>query len=288
MTDATVIGLGAMGTELVRSLVKSGYATTVWNRTASRAQTLTGVDVAAAATPAEAVAASPTIISCVDKHATTRELLGQPQVREHLSGQTVIELSTGLPRDARESKAFFEMAGVSYLDGKMLTGPHGIGQPIGHFIYAGSLATYRRLEPMLKALAGRTEHVGEEIGAAAALDLAWLSGMFGLYLGVAHAASLCEAEGVPIDSLAAIFPRVPQAQWLAGYIARREHASPGAPIRLWRAALSLIQRQAADASIAAELPDFTAAILEKAMAAGHGEHHLAAIAEVMGQRLKRV
>jgi 3-hydroxyisobutyrate dehydrogenase-like beta-hydroxyacid dehydrogenase len=286
MTEATVIGVGAMGGELARSLLKSGVGTTVWNRTPGRTQSLVEIGAIRASSLLEAVTASPAIISCVDRHATTRELLGQSPVREQLAGRTLVELSTGLPGHARESKAHFEPAGVAYLDGKMLTGPHGIGQPIGHFIYAGPISTYRRLEPMLKVLAGRTEHVGEEIGAAAALDLAWLSGMFGLYVGVAHAASLCEAEDVRGGLLASVFPRVPQAQWLAGYIARREYDNPGAPIRLWRAALSLIQSQAAEAGIAAELPDFAARILDKAIAAGHGEHHIGAIAEVLGQRPK--
>lgn len=282
MSEATVIGLGSMGAALVRALLAAGRGTTVWNRSPARMQPLIASGARGAGSLAEAVAGSPTIITCIDKHATTRSLLGEAGVRESLAGRTVVELSTGLPGHARESKAWFEQQGAAYLDGKMLTGPHDIGQPNGQFIYAGPLADYQRLEPTLKSLAGRTHHVGTEIGAAAALDLAWLSAIFGLYLGVAHGAQICEAEGVRGEFLATVFPTMPSAQWLADTIARREFDDPGAPLVMWRAALSLIQREAADAGIAAEVPDFAGVILDRAIAAGHGGRHIAAIVDVLG------
>ena len=37
MSDISVIGLGAMGSALARTLLQNGYAVTVWNRTAEKA-----------------------------------------------------------------------------------------------------------------------------------------------------------------------------------------------------------------------------------------------------------
>ncbi len=36
MSDISVIGLGAMGSALARTLLQNGYAVTVWNRTAGK------------------------------------------------------------------------------------------------------------------------------------------------------------------------------------------------------------------------------------------------------------
>ena len=41
MNDVTVIGLGIMGTALARTLLKSGYSVTVWNRSPEKAEALT-------------------------------------------------------------------------------------------------------------------------------------------------------------------------------------------------------------------------------------------------------
>ncbi len=39
MSDITVIGPGAMGSALASTLIRSGYAVTVWNRSPERALT---------------------------------------------------------------------------------------------------------------------------------------------------------------------------------------------------------------------------------------------------------
>src|SRR5258706_3229101 len=53
--DIGFIGLGAMGSAIATNLVnKSGYAITVWNRTAAKAQSLRAAGANAATTPKEA------------------------------------------------------------------------------------------------------------------------------------------------------------------------------------------------------------------------------------------
>ena len=45
MSDVSVIGLGAMGSALARTLLQNGYAVTVWNRTAEKAEPLVTPDL---------------------------------------------------------------------------------------------------------------------------------------------------------------------------------------------------------------------------------------------------
>jgi 3-hydroxyisobutyrate dehydrogenase-like beta-hydroxyacid dehydrogenase len=52
----------------------------------------------------------------IESYAVTREILADMHVTPHLSGRTVIQLSTGTPREARESEAWLQSCGVDYID----------------------------------------------------------------------------------------------------------------------------------------------------------------------------
>ncbi len=69
-SQVTVLGLGDMGSAMAKTLVDRGYRTTVWNRTPSKCAPL----VEAAATTAEAVAASPLALICLLDSAAVDEL----------------------------------------------------------------------------------------------------------------------------------------------------------------------------------------------------------------------
>lgn len=284
MTGASVIGLGSMGSAIARSLLAAHHTVTVWNRSAPRLAPLVALGATAAASLADALRASPTVFICIDAQASTRPLLDQQGLRETLAGRTVIDLSTGTPDSARANAAWLVDQGARVLDAKMLMGPHAIGTPNGILVYAGPRADYDRLEPMLKSLAGHTTYVGEDFGAAATIDQAWLAATFGLFMGVAQGARICASEGVSPEKYALVFPHMPTARWLADIIARRDFDNPGAPIEMWRDGLRMLQQQAAGKNVTAELPDFVATLLDRAIAAGHGRQHIGAVSEVIGRR----
>lgn len=63
MTDLTFVGLGLMGTSLVRALLTAGHRVTVWNRSPVRAAALVDMGARQAGSFAEALAASPVMRS---------------------------------------------------------------------------------------------------------------------------------------------------------------------------------------------------------------------------------
>jgi 3-hydroxyisobutyrate dehydrogenase-like beta-hydroxyacid dehydrogenase len=69
MSDVSVIGLGAMGSALARTLLRAGHRVTVWNRTSTKTGPLARDGAIPARDPAAAVLASPIVLVCVD---TTR------------------------------------------------------------------------------------------------------------------------------------------------------------------------------------------------------------------------
>ena len=280
MADISVIGLGAMGSALARALLRARLRVTVWNRTAPRMQPLLAAGADGAGTIASAVQASPLVLICIDNYAATTRLLGATGVSQHLSGRTLIQLSTGTPREARESEVWAGDVGVGYVDGKILGGPASIDTERGMILVAGAKAAFASCESAVRSLEGDIRYLGDSIGAPATLDLAWLSERFGSFVGAAHGARLCEAEGVGIDLYASLFAEGQTAKRFADIIHRRAYENPGATLQVWTAALERIQDQANDAGINREFPDFVLRILKRAIAAGHGGEHIAALSKV--------
>jgi len=281
MSDITVIGLGSMGSALARALLQARHGVTVWNRTSAKMQPLLALGAEGAASVAAAVQASPLVMICVDNYGVARRLLGADEVSAQLGGRTLIQLSTGTPREARDSERWVRDHGADYLDGAIMAYPEKIGRADTLILLAGAQAAFDRCQPYLECLGGDLRHLGPNVGMAAAIDFGLLSRTLGLFIGAVHAARICESEGVGMDLFASALPETDRAKWLIQTIHKAAYENPGATIRTWEAALQRIQEQARDARINSEVPDFVSNLFKRAIAAGDGEKDVAALINVL-------
>ena len=125
MSEISMIGLGAMGSALARAFLEAGHGLTVWNRTAQKMVPLVELGAEGAESVPEAVQASPLIMVCIDNYAATNQLLRNDDVVPNLTGRTVIQLSTGTPKEARDSESWLKNCGADYLDGAIGSYPGG-------------------------------------------------------------------------------------------------------------------------------------------------------------------
>ena len=193
-TDITVIGLGAMGSGLARAQLRAGHTVTVWNRDGRKAEPLAAEGATAAATLPEAIAASPVVLVCLTSYEAADPLLSADAVLGRFAGRTVIQASTGTPKEARTTAAWLADAGASYIDASIKGYPDELGRPDILVFAGGAPGAYARAEPHLKAAGGDVRYLGDNV-AAAALDLGALAVSVALYAGVAHGARICAAEG---------------------------------------------------------------------------------------------
>ena len=282
-SDISSLGLGLMGSAVARSLANAGHRVTVWNRSGTRAQALVQLGAAAAASVPAAVAASPVVLICIDGYETTRALFDTPEMARVLPGRIIVQLSTGSPSEARQADAWFSARGARYLDGAILGGPATMGTPRGTVLCSGPREIYERCNALLGALGGGTRFIGENIGAAAAIDMAYLARQYGMYAGVAHGVLICESEGADLEVYASVFTEHDTGRWMIGVVRRNAYANPPATLSVWNAALRRLQQQARDAGINREVPDLIAGILDRAEAAGFGAEHIAAMVKVLRQ-----
>jgi 3-hydroxyisobutyrate dehydrogenase-like beta-hydroxyacid dehydrogenase len=281
MSDITVIGLGLMGAALARAIQRAGHDLTVWNRSPAKMRPFIDDGVAAASDVVSAISASPVVLICIDNYAVTNTLLESDKVASLLGGRTVVQLSTGTPKDARQSAEWMKAHEVSYLDGAILGGPENIGTDTGQILLSGDTVAYERYGSLLKCLGGKVRYLGTNARAASTLDLAWLCVSYGRFMAITHAACLCESEGVGIDDFMSMFPDEPKVQHYANIIHSGDFGKCTATLQVWRAALQHIQTQARDAGINTDFPDYVDNFFEKAIDAGYGEDSVMSLVKVL-------
>jgi 3-hydroxyisobutyrate dehydrogenase-like beta-hydroxyacid dehydrogenase len=205
----TVLGLGNMGSAIAKTLLDRGYRTTVWNRTASRSAPLADAGATAAATAAEAVAASPLVVVCLLDSTAVDEVLAAIDVAA--AGKVLVNLTSGSPAQARANERWARDRGAEYLDGKIMGDPRYVGTPNVMFPFSGSPTAFEAHEPVLRQL-GTVAYHGEDAGAAAVEFMAQVAVGYEFLIGFLHTLRLVQAEGVDVAGFA---ERV--AGSLAGY-----------------------------------------------------------------------
>ncbi len=286
MSDVTVVGLGAMGTALAGALINAGRKVTVWNRSPEKIEPLVALGANGPADFGAALAASPRVIVCISDYQTTEELFGRPDATSLLDGRTVIQLSTGTPKEAKQGEAWFNGLGASYLDGAILCWPRNIGTPDGLILIAGQEAVFEDCRTDLQHLAGDLRYLGPNIAAPSTLDLAWLSRLMGVIFGSIHGALLCESEGVPVSEFTALLPANDRAVPLTQAIndgTFAEVSKGAATLDVAGSAVNRIRQQAKDAGINSELPDLLSDWVKRAQTAGYGSEETAAVIKVLRQ-----
>ncbi len=281
MSEITVIGLGLMGAALARAIQGAGHDLTVWNRSPGKMQPFIDDGVASAPDVVSAITASPVVLICIDNYAATKAMLQTDDVVPLLAGRTVVQLSTGTPKEAHESSEWMIARDVAYLDGSILCGPDAIGTDDAQILLSGDKAAHERSDHLLECLGGAVRYLGTNVRAASALDLAWLTTCYGRFMAIIHAARLCESEDVGIDEFISLFPDDPDVQHCARVIHEESFHDCTATLRVWGAALQRIQQQGVDAAINTDFPDFVAGFFKKAIDAGYGEENVMALVKVL-------
>lgn len=281
MSDVTIFGLGLMGLAIAKAYQKGGIPVTVWNRTIKKAEALDTQNVAVAQTISEAVRASPVSIICVANPNSVISLFGDRQVEPLLDGRTIIQLSTSLPKQAREDKRWLAIRNAEFLYGAIHCGPEQLGTKDGRILISGPSSTYRQIQGLICHLGGQIDYLGEDIAAASTLDLAWLSTRFGEFMGMLHASNVCQTEGIELQKFISMFPDNARIQHHVGTIRDGSYNQRSATLSVWQASLELLKQQALDAGMDAEFPNHIGDLFEKAVKAGYGEEHVMALFKVL-------
>ena len=281
MSELTLIGLGAMGSSIARTLIDNQCDLTVWNRSSEKMNTMVELGANSTESLKQAIESSQVILFCIHGYEATRSLLDDPEIISLLPGRTIIQMSTGTPAEARAAEAWINERGGHYLDCSIMVYPQDVGKTAGQLLVSGPQEIYDKCAQYIKFLGGDIRYLGSTIGAAAALDLAVVTRLAVITVGVVYGAHICESEGVPLLQFADMYAEGDRPHTLAMTIGKGEFdqnisATVGTSIEV----VSAIQNLAVDLGINTELPDFVLGLYKRAAAAGYLKQDNASLIEV--------
>jgi 3-hydroxyisobutyrate dehydrogenase-like beta-hydroxyacid dehydrogenase len=283
----TVIGLGLMGRALAGAFLKDGHSTTVWSRSAEKAEELVARGATLAASAGDAVAASPLVIVSVSNYEAVHELLDP--LGEVLSNRVLVNVTSGSSEQARETAKWAAQRGIIYLDGVIMALPQLIGTADAFILYSGSQSAYDMHESVLRSLGAGTTYLGADHGLSSLYDVALLGIMWGMLNGFLHGAALLETAKVDAATFAPL-----ASKWIetvtglvSAYADQVDHGkydhgkypALDAPINTHLHVIEHFIHESEFTGVNAELPRLFRALTGRAIAEGHGGDSYAAMIE---------
>ncbi|WP_320782933.1 NAD(P)-dependent oxidoreductase [Streptomyces sp. CRN 30] len=284
----TVLGLGPMGRALARAFLEAGLRTTVWNRTPGRDRELVARGAVSAPSAEEAVAASALTVVCVVNYDAVDAVLRSAAVTDALKGRTVVNLTADTPDRARSTAAWAAEHGVRYLDGAIMTPAPTIGTPDAVFLHSGPRELLEEHRSVLEELGGSHTHLGEDIGRAAAYDIALLDIFWTAMAGYAHALAVAKAEGITARELApfaqgiaAILP--PLFEQFAGDVDAGDFSGDINPVTSAASSMAHIVHASEAHGIDAGVMRAAEGWARRVIGRGHGADGFIRVAELLGR-----
>jgi 2-hydroxy-3-oxopropionate reductase len=208
------IGLGTMGTPMVRNLLKHGYAVTVWARRREAMTPLLESGATAADSAAHAASASDVVFTNVtDTRAVEEVVLGERGIASGArAGLLVIDHSTIDPAGARRIADALQRQGVEMLDAPVSGGGAAAEAGTLSIMAGGSKAAFDRAHPLLSCYAKSIVHIGPSGAGQVAKACNQICTIVN-QLGAAEAMLLAERAGVD--------PRAVKEAMMGGFAASR-------------------------------------------------------------------
>lgn len=281
--NVSVLGLGPMGQALAGALLDAKYRTTVWNRTAAKADPLLTRGALWEASPAEAVGASDlTVVNVVDHDAVDAVLAAAgPEV----TGKTIVGLSSDTPERAGRTAALVENLGGRYLDGAIMTPTTTIGTPEASILFAGPRAHYDAGLEVFTAL-GTPTWLGVDHERAATYDMALLDLFWTSVSGFLHAIGIAKAHGIGAGELlphatGIVAILAPIFAEIAERVEADQHDDASAPVSSVAASLRHLIATSRAAGVDAGALEALQRHVDTAVADGHGAREISWLANTM-------
>lgn len=210
---------------------------------------------------------------------------GSGAVTGLLAGRTLVNLTNGTPRQARELARWVSERGAEYLDGGIMAIPPMIGNPGSLVLCSGSSGAFTAHERTLSAL-GEVSYLGEDAGRASLYDIALLSAMYGMFGGFFHAVAMVGSEKVPATEFAPLV-----VSWLNAMITSlpamataydtNDHSATASNLRMQAEAFVNLLDASGDQGVSTELVEPMGTLLHRGVAANLGGGDLSALIDLL-------
>lgn len=197
MGELGYVGLGVMGSAVVRRLLAAGHQVTVWNRTREKAEPLLAEGARWAGTPREVAEASEIVFTMVTNTEAVRAVTGADDgiLAGLASGRIYVDMSTASPANTRVLAEQVAATGAEMLDSPVSGTSITVEQGKASLMVGGSDDAFARALPVLEAIGPRVIHVGPS-GAAVTMKIAVNLSLAVQMLAFSEGVLLAEKSGI--------------------------------------------------------------------------------------------
>lgn len=282
--DVSVLGLGAMGTIIARTLSDRGKRVAAWNRSPGKAEELRARGVHICDTAEEALRASPVSILVLLNSEVARKTLDALSASGALAGRAIINYSSGSAEEGQELQRLATDAGARLVKGTIMSYPRNIGHPESYCIHTGDPDAFEDHRDLLELLAGRAIFLPwkEAYAFATAINAQTFTAMLSFFevAGAAH------RMGLPVRQMARQIndaSRFFAADAIEDAIRRFEGAGfegDQATIDVHEAGFTYIREYMQSQGASTPIFDAVCEVVRRAQREGHGGADIAAITKI--------
>lgn len=213
------LGMGLLGSNFVKALLKRGEEVQVWNRTTSKAKALEKYAAKAFDSAADAVKGANRIHLTLKDDASVNEVL-QAASGGLMPGAIIIDHTTTSKEGAVQRTKEWKAKGFHYQHAPVFMGPANALESTGIMMVSGDEELISKLQPELSKMTGKLLHFGSEPGKAAAMKLVGNAFLICFTAGIKDTLSLSKALNVSVADLSGLFDLWNPASLIQGRLKR--------------------------------------------------------------------
>jgi 3-hydroxyisobutyrate dehydrogenase len=158
------IGLGIMGYSMAKRLLEAGHKVTVYNRTASKADSLVALGAKKASTPKDAARGNEIVISIVTDSPDVEEVMLGKDGAVHAADKNAlfIDMSTIAPETARKVGQALKAKGIAFLDAPVTGGDVGAREGTLSILVGGEKRDLEHAREVFNVMGKRITHCGPQ------------------------------------------------------------------------------------------------------------------------------
>jgi 2-hydroxy-3-oxopropionate reductase len=209
------IGIGTMGREMVRNLLKAGHTVRAFDLTEAAVADVVTDGAVRAQNPPDAARDSDIVITMLpDTPHVEAVIYGENGLlKSPPPGKLIVDMSTISPVAVRRIHADLQQAGVSFIDAPVSGGPLGAKNAALSIMAGGEAEAFGKAEPFFRAMGTTITHVGAS-GAGQTVKLCNQL-ICGINIqAICEALALGRASGVDLDLLRRVLLGGSASSWM--------------------------------------------------------------------------
>ncbi|MGO9838010.1 MAG: NAD(P)-dependent oxidoreductase [Polyangiaceae bacterium] len=198
------LGLGLLGTNFVRAMLRRGEKVQIWNRSPDKARALEAEGAKAFDRVEDAVRGATRIHLTLSDDAAVDDVLERARPG-FAPGVVILDHTTTSPRGTSARAKRLEAAGIAFLHAPVFMGPPNALDATGVMLASGPQERIEMVRAELEKMTGKLMYLGAEPGRAAVFKLLGNLFLIEMMAGVSDVFALAKASGVAGADAATLF-----------------------------------------------------------------------------------